>query len=450
MILPKSQPERKHLQVDALLGKLRERFAGLADHRAGACNISLADALLSGLALFHLKEPSLLAFQERIKDRNLRSIYGIAQVPSDTQLRAILDPLGPEVLSPCFTDIFRDLQRGAALEPYVFFQGCYLLSCDGVTHFSSKKIHCKHCLEKHHRDGTVTYTHQLFAAAIVHPDKAEVIPVCPEPILKQDGASKNDCERNAAKRFLANFRAAHPNLRVIVIEDGLSANGPHIKELKRQGMHYILGAKAGDHTLLFACMEAAVALASVRSVTLSDPQTGTLHHFRWLNKVALNESHPDLLVNLLEYWEISPDGKVQYFSWVTDLELTEESVWFVMRGGRARWKIENETFNTLKNQGYHFEHNFGHGEEHLATVLALLMMLAFLVDQVQQLCSPLFAAVLEKFGTKRLLWDRMRCLFTDFLFDSMQQLFEALLVGIVKQRPVLASTPAPVPVPDGG
>jgi hypothetical protein len=437
MIFPDKDQERKHLKVDALHAQLRDRFDSIADHRLTSCSITLTDALMSGFALFALKEPSLLAFQDRIKDSNLRSIYGIQHVPSDTQLRAILDPVDPEALRPCFTDVFRQLQRGKALEPFVFYQGCCLLSCDGVVHFTSEAIHCAHCLEKHHKNGTVSYSHQLFAGALVHPDRKEVIPVMPEPIIKQDGVQKNDCERNAAKRFMAKFRDDHPFLGVIVVEDGLSSNGPHIEDLKKEGMHFILGAKPGDHTALFARMATAAEAGTAPVLTLQDSVSGTIHHFRWLRQVPLNDSHPHLLVNFLEYWEIKDGKKVQHFSWVTDLELTEDSVWMVMRGGRARWKIENETFNTLKNQGYQFEHNFGHGEEHLATVFALLMMLAFLVDQVQQLCSPLFRAVWEKFGTKRLMWDRMRCAFTDFVFNSMRELFEALLAGIEKQKPVL-------------
>jgi hypothetical protein len=428
--------QRKHLQVDALLGKLRERFDTIPDSRFGDSTISLPDALMSGFALFALKEPSLLAFQDRIQDDNLCTIYGIQHVPSDTQMRVLLDPVDPECLRPCFTDIFRELQRGKALEPFVFYQGCYLLSCDGVKHFSSEKVHCPHCLEQHHKNGTVTYSHQLLAGALVHPDLREVIPVRPEPILKQDGVDKNDCERTAAKRFMAKFREDHPHLDVIVVEDGLSSNGPHIEDLQHYRMHFILGAKPGDHTALFTRMAAEAEAGTAHVLTLEDRTSGTIHHFRWLCQVPLNDSHPHLLVNFLEYWEVK-DGKVQYFSWVTDLGLTEDSVWLVMRGGRARWKIENETFNTLKNQGYHFEHNFGHGGEHLATVFALLMMLAFLVDQVQQLCSPLFRAVWQKFGTKRLMWDRMRCAFTEFAFDSMRELLEALLAGIAKKKPVL-------------
>ena len=153
---PKSE-ERKHLQVDALLAKLRAQFNTFPDSRQGNCTISLADALMCGFALFALKEPSLLAFQERSKDGNLSTIYGIEVTPSDTHMRTILDPVEPELLRPCFADIFRELQRGKALEPFVFYQDCYLLSCAGVNHFTSKKIHCPHCLEQQHNNGTVTY-----------------------------------------------------------------------------------------------------------------------------------------------------------------------------------------------------------------------------------------------------------------------------------------------------
>jgi hypothetical protein len=429
------QSVRTNLDWDALLSDLRERFATIPDSRSkDHIGISLADALMSGYTLFALKEPSLLQFQERLKDDNLRTIYGIEQVPSDSQMRTILDPVDFECLRPCFTDVFRKVQRGKALEPLVFYDGCYLLSLDGTQYFSSDKIHCDSCLEKQHRNGKVTYSHQMLSGAIVHPDFAEVIPLAPEPIIKQDGAAKNDCERNAARRFLSKFRQEHPQLPVIVVEDGLASNGPHIEDLKEYRLHFILGAKPGDHSALFARMGAASEAGTAQVVTLFDPDTKTLHHFRWLCQVPLNDSHPNLLVNFLEYWEIDKNGKVQYFSWVTDLDLTEQSVWYIMRAGRARWKIENETFNTLKNQGYHFEHNFGHGEKNLSVVFALLMMLAFLIEQVQQLCSSLFRQVWQKFGTKRLMWDRMRCLFHVIVFASMRELFEALLRSEKQKR----------------
>jgi len=128
-----------------------------------------------------------------------------------------------------------------------------------------------------------------------------------------------------------------------------------------------------------------------------------------------------------------------HVSWVTALRVSKRNVYKLMQGGRARWKIENETFNTLKNQGYNFEHNYGHGEKNLSVVFATLMMLAFFVDQTQQLCCALFKAVWVKLGSKRLLWERMRALFYDYALTSMRQLFEALLYGFKKSHPLIAS-----------
>jgi hypothetical protein len=154
--------------------------------------------------------------------------------------------------------------------------------------------------------------------------------------------------------------------------------------------------------------------------------------------MPLNESNASLRVNFIECWETVGD-KVQHFSWVTDLCVNKGTVYRIMQGARARWRIENETFNTLKNQGYHFEHNFGHGYEHLSVVFAALMMLAFLVDQVQQLCCPLFQAAWAKWGSKRLLWEKMRALFFDYALASMRQLLEALCYGLKKSAPILAT-----------
>ena len=243
---------RQHVNADALFEQVHRECEKIPDLCESEVEISVADALKSGFAMFSLKDPSLLAFDQRRHDatklKNLQTIYHIGTVPCDTQMRVILDQVYPDELAPVFQTIFRQAQRGKALEKLVFWDGCYLLSLDGTQYFSSKTIHCSSCLAKTNtKTGEVTYSHQLLAAAIVHPDCAEVIPVCPEPIQKQDGETKNDCERNAAKRFLAQFRRQHPHLDVIVTEDGLSANAPHIRELLRHDMHFILGAKPGDH-----------------------------------------------------------------------------------------------------------------------------------------------------------------------------------------------------------
>ena len=427
---------RKHLSADALFRLVQSDFARLPDYRVGDTEIALADALMSAFALFSLKAPSLLAFDKERAEGNLHTIYGIERVPCDTRMREILDPISPKWLRPAFKSVFRQLQRGKALEAMTWLDGHYLLALDGTGYFSSKTIHCASCLRRVHRNGSITYAHQMLGAAIIHPDQRAVIPLMPEPITNRDGTDKNDCERNAAKRFVAKLRQDHPHLKFIVTEDSLSSNAPHIVTLQDYDLHYILGVKEGDHAYLFQQIQAAEHAGRVTSYERHDRAAGLVHRFRFLNDVPLNASNVEVRVNFIEYWEMGQD-KVQHFSWITDLRVTTRNVFHLMRGGRARWKIENETFNTLKNQGYHFEHNYGHGEQQLSVVFAVLMMLAFLVDQAQQLCCALFRAVWLKLGSKRLLWERMRALFYTYALTSMRQLFEALLYGFKRSSPLV-------------
>jgi Transposase DDE domain len=426
---------RQTLSADALYQRVRSSFEELPDHRHEKAAIPLSDALSSAFAMFSLKDPSLLAFDRRRNDQNMKTLFGIGQIPSDTRMREILDGLQPDLLRPAFNDVFRQLQRGKVLESYVFHEDCYLLALDGTGYFSSNKIHCDCCLEKKNKQtGEVTYQHQLLGAVIVHPDHKEVIPLAPEPIQKQDGDSKNDCERNAAKRLLRKIRQEHPRLKLLVIEDGLASNAPHIRDLQELRMHFLLGVKPGDHAFLF---DRVVEAFEEDRLTVFSWQKGDVTcEIAFTHDLPLNESHQDLRVNFLQYAEYGPDGHRQkYFTWVTDLKITKHRAPTLVRGGRARWKIENETFNTLKNQGYQFEHNFGHGPQNLSVVFAMLMMLAFLVDQTQQRACPLFGAVLKKLKTKRALWDNLRSHFRHFTFTSMQHLYEVILHDLAKELP---------------
>jgi hypothetical protein len=382
---------------------------------------------MSAFAMFSLKDSSLLEFDERrAKDENLKRIYGLKNVPSDTQMRTILDPVPPEEIKPIFKGAYDEVKEKGYLAELEYL-GHYLVSVDGSGYFSSKKIHCPNCLErKNSKSGEITYHHQMLAGAIVHPDQKTVIPLAPEPIIKQDGAQKNDCERNAAKRFMAQLRADHPDEPFIITEDALSSNAPHLKTLKKHNLSFIIGVKEGDHTFLFEYV--AQADQAGQTTTYEVTHQGGIHRFRFINQVPLNASNQELLVNFIEYWEIEGDT-VQHFCWITDLTVTTVNVFALMRGGRARWKIENETFNTLKNQGYHFEHNYGHGSQNLSVNFALLMMAAFLVDQVQQLAFPLFQAVLKKEGSRKRLWQHMRALFYTLEFASVEDIFRALLYG---------------------
>jgi hypothetical protein len=414
---------RKYLSISGLLSGVRQTFLRVSERCIKQKrNIKIVDCLMGGVAIFGLKFPSLLQYDTQKRhltiEKNLKKLYGVGKAPSDTYLREELDQLEPKQVRPAFKKIWSYLQRGKALVPYVYWKNYYLISIDGTGQFSSDSIFCKNCCVKHHKNGKTSYYHQMLGAVLLHPDRREVIPLAPEPIIKSDGSTKNDCERNAGKRLLNHIRREHPHLKMIITEDGLSSNGPHIQLLKELDMRFILGAKPEDHAFLFDWVNH----SKVETFEKIE-QEGVHKRYRWLNRVPLNEAQFDCEVNFLEYWETGLNGKQLHWSWVTDIPLDLNTLDVVMRGGRARWKIENETFNTLKTQGYHFEHNFGHGENQLCSVMTMLMMLSFLIDQVQALASELFRQARLRGGSKQTLWESMRVLFQFFEWESWERLF---------------------------
>ena len=217
----------------------------------------------------------------------------------------------------------------------------------------------------------------------------------------------------------------------------MSANAPPIETLRAPGLHDSLGVKEGDHASLFKQVQAAAHPGRVTSYERYDRAAGLVQRFRFVNDVPLNASNAAVRVHVIESWERGEE-KEQHCSGVTDLHVSQRNVYRLMRGGRARGKIENETFHTLKTQGDNFEHKYGHGQQHLAVVFATVLMLAFLVDQPQQRCCALLQAVWAKLGSKRLLWERMRALCYVYALASMRQLLEALFYGVNKPAPILA------------
>lgn len=425
---------RRQLSAPRLLSVIRKAFSGVGDQRADANKkVAMADALMSAVAMFSLKFPSLLKFDETRTEKhirhNLHHLYGVECAPSDSQLRDILDPVLPSALHPAYREVFATIKKTTLLEEFRFLGDFLLVSVDGTGQFASSKICCPECASKTMRNGDTQYYHQLLGAVIVHPDQRQVLPLIPEPILRADGATKNDCERNAAKRLLRRLGEDEPQGPFMILEDALAANGPHLNLLKELGYSYIIGVKEGDHAQLFEAVREHEESETMGGMTQYDEKSGVLHIYRFVNALALNKSHPDLKVNFLEYVEIKKGEVRRRFTWITDLLITEENCVEIARGGRSRWKIENETFNTLKNQGYQLEHNYGHGKQHLATNFALLMMLAFLIDQVQELADLQFHKARQRFRSRTSLWERMRSLFVGFFITSWDTFWEAIIHG---------------------
>jgi hypothetical protein len=435
MVLRPPPPRpRPALSTPLLLARVREAIGSIPDHRqAVKCDITLVDALMSGLAVFALKFPSLLKFDEQRREdhirHNLETLYGVTQAPCDTQLRDIIDPVEPAALHPAFRSVLQVAQDSGVLEQYRFLDRFFVVSIDGTGLFASSAVSCLGCAIKQTRGGDTSYYHQLVGAVIIHPDCKQVLPLIPEPILRHDGETKNDCEQTAVKRLLIRLRRDYPKLPLLIVEDALFAKGPHLKLLKELNLSYIIGVKEGDHAHLFEAVKAHEDNDAMGGLVQHDKQKNITRVFRFVNGVELNKSHPDIKVNFLEYVELVA-GQVRYrFTWITDQEITEHNCIAIMRGGRARWKVENETFNTLKNQGYRLEHNYGHGQEHLSTNFALLMMLAFLVDQLQELACVPFQKARQRFRSRTSLWDRMRALFVGYYIDGWDIFWEAIIRG---------------------
>lgn len=415
--------------MDSEIKKLKNLFENVEDKRASNSSHKLKDILMGGYAMFSLKHPSLNSFKEqnKVERINLHEIYGIEKLCSDTQMRRVLDKIAPKFIRNYFSKQFKLLERGGIVRDYQYKVGSkkYLIaSNDGVQHFSSKSCSCDKCLKKEHKNGTVTYHHNMLCCALVHPNQREVFILDSEPIINKDGSTKNDCERNAAKRLLKhlrkNYSSAIDKYNFLMVEDALYANEPHILGLTSKGFDYIINVKPTSQKTLFQQVEGRRKRKQTKKyeVTIG----GIKHSFEYINNLTLTNSGA-IRVNFLTYQQTDKKGKVTTFTWITNIKLNKKNVFKVMRAGRARWKIENETFNTLKNLGYHFEHNYGHGDDHLSTIFAFLMLLAFLIDQIVQAACHIFKTIELKIKTKIKLWQSIKSVFHTLVFNSMEQIY---------------------------
>jgi len=399
-------------------------FDEVQDRRRENSSYELSDALKSGYAIYSLKSPSLFYFRQKseAEESNLKTIYGIRDIPSDNGLRKILDGIPSEELREAFALLFSRIKQEGLLKDYYYWNKHLVVSIEGVEHFSSKKISCPHCLQRTHRDGSRSNYHSMLSAAVVCPGEKEVFVMDNEPIVRQGGEQKNDCELNAAKRLLDKLQLTHNQEFMVLTMDALYACAPLVCRINENpNWRYVINAKESSHQALFEQFDR---LNEEHKVHWEDIKTaeGT-YTFGYVNKLSLNDSNRDVLCNFLYCIWMNKKGEEKIFSWITNITLSRKTIMPVMRMGRSRWKIENEVFNTLKNQDYNFSHNFGHGEENLCTNFAYLMMLAFTVDQAQQRACKYFQAILKHLKTKLKLWEAVKAVFRILPCESMTELY---------------------------
>lgn len=425
--------ERKHYSMKSLVDCARAEFANITD-KSKRSQYPLPDCLLSGLAMFYLKIESLLQYLEdgdKMLLNNIQNMYKIA-VPSDTHFRVRLDDVNPIELQAVYDALIMKLQRGKILEKFRQTDGFYLVAIDGTGYFSSNKIHCDNCCIKQHKSGKITYYHQVVSAVLVDPDKKQVLPLAVEPIIKQDGHTKNDCEHNATIRLLRRLKQSHRRLKIVVLMDALFADSTILNLLKELHFGYIITAKQMKHLYDQFLYDGTKEHVQCKTENIEQD-------FKFANGLELFATHPEIHSNYLEYQETTK--KTYCSSWITDQTITVKNVQNIMRYGRARWHIENETYNTLKNQGYHFEHNYGHGYKNLSVVLCNLMFIAFLIDQIQEYCGYYFKKALATCRCKKHIWNKIRAFMTIVAVESWEDLYKIIVHHVVSKEDYYAKHP---------
>ena len=422
-----------------LLGILESYVRCFPDKRTGDnTRYSMRDGALSGFSVFFIQCPSFLSHQVLMQqergNNNARTLFGVEQIPTDPQIRNLLDPVDPRYCFPVFGEVHGWLEERGLLErQYHSSLNSYLVALDGTWFHSSESIHCPGCLYKDHRDGRRTYYHSAITPVLVKPGNNRVIALEPEFIQRQDGQAKQDCERNAAKRWIAGAGSQYVSKGITLLGDDLYCNEPFCEEALSRGYHFIFTCKSSSHKYLYQWIEAAEVGVDVEQV-IHKRWTGKerlYYRYRFMNEVPLKDGEDSLKVNWCELVISDKEGNERKrYGFATDYSITRNNVVDLIDCGRSRWKIENEHNNTLKTKGYNLEHNFGHGKEHLSNLLLTLNLIAFLFHTVLEFFDNRYALLRKTLRRRQTFFEDIRSLTRYWCFDGWDDLLLFMLRGL--------------------
>jgi hypothetical protein len=419
-----------------LLLAVREACAVLADKRRGKNrHYTMADIGMAAFSVFFMQSPSFLAHQRRLaEDRglartNCQTLFEMTDIPSDNHIRAMLDPIAPRHFDAVFDTALAGLEESGGLAAFRRLGGHVLIAFDGTEYFRSDKLSCPNCSTRARAGGKTEYFHSLLAATLVAPGHNRVLPLPPEFVEPQDGDEKQDCESKAARRWLAAHGARLARLDPVYLGDDLYSRQPTCEAVRASGGHFLFVCKPTSHKTLVEFL-AGVELPQCVQHSKRGRARFT-HTYRWLEGVPLRDGADALIVNWLEIEIADRNRKITYRnSFITDLLIDADNVAELAAAGRARWKIENESFNTLKTKGYNLEHNFGHGRQNLAAVLATFNLLAFACHTVAELAEELWRKALDNIGARIHFFSHLRAITAYLVFPTWQNLLETL-AGLV-------------------
>jgi hypothetical protein len=426
------------LSFGMLIAYLNQAILQMEDPRqaSNATRYSLKDAVLAAFSVFFMQSESFLDYQRYQESHqgtsNARSLFGMMSVPTAPQIRNILDGIPAIALSGVFHCVYQALKREGHLKPFQFLGGL-LIALDGTRYFDSHKLNCQQCSSRKHKNGSITYFHSAILPVIVAPGQSQVISLAPEFLSPQDGCEKQDCEVAAAKRWIATHSGEFQGHPITLLGDDLYSRQPMCEEIIAFGMNFIFTCLPTSHTALYQALETLESQGEVKALRLEkwNKSSKEVYSYRYVNRIPLRETQPSLNVNWCELVVTrESDGKILYQNaWTTSHELDDESVTLVTEAGRCRWKTENENHNILKTKGYHLEHNFGHGQEHLAAGLLTLNLLAFLFHTVLHLTDAAYQQIRKKRGTRKGFFQDIVSLTKYLCFESWQSMIDFMLYG---------------------
>lgn len=427
-----------------LIQLIRATFDCLPDSRraSNATKYQMSDAALSAFSVFFSQSPSFLDWQIRMQQahgkNNANSIFGVHQIPSDAQVRNLLDPIPPETLFPLMAGIGDTLYDLGHLNSYRSVGNTLLVAFDGTDFFSSENIFCSCCTQSEHKNGSIRYRHIAVTPVIVAPGHEKVITLSPEFVTPQDGHDKQDCELAAAGRWLKQWGAHYVARGMTTLGDDLYCHQPFCKLVLALNAHFLFVCKPDSHTTLYEWVEDLSRNGTINTVTISR-RVGIKQFtdtYRYASDLPLINSDDALLVNWLELVTTNEDGKVTYRNgWATSHAINRENVAELAKAGRARWKIENENNNTLKTKGYHFEHNFGHGEKYLANLMATMILMAFLLHTALDWIDLRYRELRTKLPSRRTFFEHVRALLQYIPFDNWDHLMTFMLSSLEPKPP---------------
>lgn len=416
--------------LPSLLSGLKAVCATFPDARKGrGGNIQISDFGLSAFAMFFTQSASFLAYQRALEKGHGRSngqtLFGIGRIPSDNYVRDRLDEADPALLRPCFERMETLLAEPPMRQAFGRLGGRTLIAWDGTEYFCSQKLGCTNCLTRKRANGKTENYHCLLSATVVAPGHSKVVPLMPEFIAPQDGAEKQDCERNAVKRWFDNHHARLAPLRPVFLGDDLFACHPVAKMVTDAGDDFIFTCKETSHKALRDFIGGAELARHEEKARRRN--TKETFRYRWIEAVPLRDGKDSTTVNWIGFEILDARGKLKYsMAWVTSLAVSKDNVAEIVACGRARWKIENESFNVLKNHGYELEHNFGHGQKFLAMTLTALNLLAFAWHTVLELLEAPWQAARQAAAKRTSFFAHILTLTAYVVFPSWNVLLESL------------------------